>query len=404
MLRLFKVSTYYAGFLSQYYRLNAEILEKTYSEQYEHLMGQHHTWSDAYEIFLKNKGIEVFETVTNANPLLKSWAREHLAKRDIGGDILFQQIEYFKPDVIFFQDSFAYNGDYVKMVREKIRPKLIIGNVCAPFSSAKAKNLAVFDYLTTCSPKFLNEFTELGIKAYNIPHAFDPRILDKLNSKRHHRDFLFTGSIQAGAGFHNTRLEILEGLTYHGSVDLQAFTNLPNDDLLGFLKMKLAYSGMKFFETIGARGISKFITPFRKAENFTESPKRVRLSRELIKNIKPPVFGLDMFQTIQDSKITLNIHGDVAGDYAANIRMFEVTGVGSCLLTDRKLNMNDFFIEDKETVLYDNVQDCVEKVIWLLENPMKLNEIAKAGQKKTLEEHCLERRIELFHDILLKNI
>ena len=80
----------------------------------------------------------------------------------------------------------------------------------------------------------------------------------------------------------------------------------------------------------------------------------------------------------------MNIHIGVAGDYAGNMRIFEVTGVGSCLLTDNKKNMSDLFEPGKEVVVYDSPEDCIAKVKWLLENENERKKIAGSGQKKTL--------------------
>ena len=45
-----------------------------------------------------------------------------------------------------------------------------------------------------------------------------------------------------------------------------------------------------------------------------------------------------MYQLIFDSKVVLNNHIDISQDQMANIRLFESTGLGSCLLTDYKNN------------------------------------------------------------------
>ena len=45
-----------------------------------------------------------------------------------------------------------------------------------------------------------------------------------------------------------------------------------------------------------------------------------------MKITEPAVFGLDMYKLISKSKIILNIHGEIAGDYAGNVRLFEATG------------------------------------------------------------------------------
>jgi spore maturation protein CgeB len=123
-------------------------------------------------------------------------------------------------------------------------------------------------------------------------------------------------------------------------------------------------------------------------------------SDTLMNHIKPPVFGIDMLELFISSKIVLNFHIGIAGDYAGNMRMFEVTGVGSCLLTDNKKNMPELFNIDSEVVVYDNEEDCVAKVKWLLDHEEEREKIALAGQKKTLQYHTVENRCKTIVDIM----
>jgi spore maturation protein CgeB len=129
-------------------------------------------------------------------------------------------------------------------------------------------------------------------------------------------------------------------------------------------------------------------------------------SDALIKQNNPPVFGVDMLNLFRESKIVLNFHIGVAGEYAGNMRMFEVTGVGSCLLTDNKKNMSDLFVTDEEVVVYDNEEDCVAKVKWLLDHEDERKKIALAGQQRTLKYHTVANRCQSIIEIMnteLKN-
>ena len=49
-------------------------------------------------------------------------------------------------------------------------------------------------------------------------------------------------------------------------------------------------------------------------------------------------------------------------------------------------------------------EEALEKVKYLLENPQKINEIALAGQKRTLKEHTYEIRMKELLEILKKYI
>jgi spore maturation protein CgeB len=59
----------------------------------------------------------------------------------------------------------------------------------------------------------------------------------------------------------------------------------------------------------------------------------------------------------------------MAGNYAANMRMFETTGVSSLLLTDKKKNLNEYFDVGNEVFDYEDFEDAARKVKFLLQNP-----------------------------------
>jgi glycosyltransferase involved in cell wall biosynthesis len=120
--------------------------------------------------------------------------------------------------------------------------------------------------------------------------------------------------------------------------------------------------------------------------------------------LKPAVFGLEMFQVLRDSKITLNIHADSSPTYASNMRLFETTGVGTCMVTDWKNNLHEMFEPDKEVIVYRNAEECVEKVKWLLDHPEKREQTAKAGMARTLKEHTFAHRAAQLDEIIKDRI
>ena len=88
------------------------------------------------------------------------------------------------------------------------------------------------------------------------------------------------------------------------------------------------------------------------------------------------------------------------GHRVGNMRMFETTGVGSCLLVENGSNMNEFFEEGKEVVTYENLDDCLEKINYLSNNLNVALQIGKSGQNKTLKEHTVGNRCELILGVL----
>jgi spore maturation protein CgeB len=123
----------------------------------------------------------------------------------------------------------------------------------------------------------------------------------------------------------------------------------------------------------------------------------------ILENMQPPVFGMDMYRALAQSKISFNIHIEAAGKYAGNMRLFESTGAGACLLTDWKSNIHDLFEPDTEVVTYRGVDDCIEKAVWLMEHPKECEEIAKRGQARILKEHSFAHRAQQLDEIIREN-
>jgi len=115
-----------------------------------------------------------------------------------------------------------------------------------------------------------------------------------------------------------------------------------------------------------------------------------------------PVFGIEMYRILHQSKVTFNKHSDPAEDTVDNMRMFEATGVGTCLLTDTGKNMPDLFQEDHEVVTYSSIEECIEKASYLLEHDDVRRQIAAAGQRRTLKDHTVLNRCQQIDDILQK--
>jgi len=133
------------------------------------------------------------------------------------------------------------------------------------------------------------------------------------------------------------------------------------------------------------------LPPVRKALYRAES-FAPPVSEKLRPYTHPPVFGLVMYETLQRSRVTFNSHIGISSDSASNRRLFEATGVGTCLLTDHKPNIATLFEPEREVVTFTSADDCVDKARWLLDHPKERDEIARAGQRRTLADHTYARR------------
>lgn len=406
-LRFLKISGYYRGFLDDYLHRNPQVTGLSYQAQHEHLMQQYFAWSDNYGRLLAAKGLETMEIVGNAGWMQKTWARENGLNPLAGQEeIVFNQILKFKPNVIYFQDSITYNGRWVQQLRAALpQLRLCIGNLCAPFGSSQIESFKAFDYFTVCSPFFRDQLSRYQIDSVNIAHAFDWRILDHLNRNNIYPQtpLVFLGSIIADEGFHSLRRQVLEELVKE-NIPFEFYGNLPDRSYIGLLKKQASYLAAHWLDDMGLASVTDKVPSIRKGRSHNTMPKGLQISSQLYKMARSPLFGLEMFKALSRAQIGFNIHIDCAGDYAANMRLFETTGVGTCLLTDRKGNLKDFFVEDEEVVTYGSAGECLEKIRWLTDNPEQCRAIALKGQKRTLEQHTFENRVDQFYQFMMKRL
>jgi spore maturation protein CgeB len=106
----------------------------------------------------------------------------------------------------------------------------------------------------------------------------------------------------------------------------------------------------------------------------------------------PAVYGIDMYELFASSSVVIDRHTDRIHGEVGNMRMFEATGVGACLLVDRGSNLGDLFVDGEEVVSYESVDDCVEKIKFLTENSAFAAEIGRRGQARTLADHTYSNR------------
>lgn len=98
------------------------------------------------------------------------------------------------------------------------------------------------------------------------------------------------------------------------------------------------------------------------------------------------------------------MHGEIAKSCAGNQRLFEATGLGSCLVTDWKDNISDLFEPEREVITYKSLDECITKIKWLLNNPSEAEKIGKAGQVRTLRDHTIENRVNRINELLINEL
>jgi spore maturation protein CgeB len=389
----------YRGYLDSFYEKNPDVKDWSYQDHYNLLMNDTTEFAGSYTRHFLKLGINTKCIVSNDSILQGKWMTENNLNRGRNSDIIFDQVRSFEPDILWLENLSFTDSEWFSEVRKKIKSiKLIIAYHCAPFNKMILEKLKNADFIITCTPGLKKVFEDNGIKTYLVYHGFDSELTARIQKRQETplHSLVFSGSLITGDSYHNSRIDLIESLIKE-QVSLDLFVTLEKNYRI---KIKqLIYSASAFLKRMKMHKLTKKINVFE----YGRSPGR-SYSRTLLERNRSPIYGIDMYNLFSNSKVVLNMHADVAGEYAGNMRMFEVTGVGSCLLTDNKKNISDLFEPGKEIVVYDNPEDCVKKVKWLLEHDNEREEIARMGRKRTMEMNTVEIRCKSIIDIINKEL
>lgn len=94
------------------------------------------------------------------------------------------------------------------------------------------------------------------------------------------------------------------------------------------------------------------------------------------------------------SKINIGHSGWPHIDGYFSARNYRILGAGGFLLANHSKNIEEFFIPNKEIVLYDSINDCIDKIRYYLKNDNERIEIAINGQERVLKEYKFSDSIQ----------
>jgi hypothetical protein len=383
-ISFFKVALFYNRFLHDFYENRAHLKTASYAEQHRALMDTRFAWSDYWKTHLEASGhYQVTEILYNAPYLQKAWAREngfqfHEDRWQV--EIVLEQLRRSGAGVFFSNEGWFQQFSSVQL--KALFPQLfIIGYDGTAINSEKV--FLGCDLMAANTPGSLDYYEKSGKKTYLYKLGFETSILEKIHyneSAERPYDVTIVGGVSIAKNVHVRRVKLLYYLSKH--IKLNLFLMEPTiKDLISYW-LNLARN---------RNGIGDYI---ELAKNTLYLSKLHRLNAG-------PIFGVDMYAALAKSKIALNVHIDSTGDSAANMRLFEATGVGSCLVTDWKSNIGELFDVGQEVVVYKSFEECLEKIRDLLKNEAMRKQIAANGFRRTNSGHNLKSQVVKFGDYLL---
>jgi spore maturation protein CgeB len=362
-MRIALLDTYYPRFLATHYAGQPGLVSTPFVEQRQSLLDQVFGTSDFYSRHLQAMGHDAQDLIVNCTPLQKTWARENdvrysalalkipprLLRLPVLGpwlsalpglvEIAVEQVKATRPDVLYCQDLWFLPPQKLAELRPYV--KLIVGQIASPLPPEAY--LKGYDLILTSFPHFVPRLRAMGVASEYFRIGFDTRVLELLGTVEKDVDASFVGGISR---HHGKALPMLEYLARSTPIEFFGY---------------------------GAGSLNR--------------------SSSIVARHHGEVWGLDMYRALARSRVTLNRHINVAENNANNMRLYEATGVGALLITDRKDNLGELFEVGKEVVAYSSPEEAAELIRYYIAHPEEARVIARAGQARTLRDHTYQRRM-----------
>jgi hypothetical protein len=375
-LRFLRLTTVYPTFAAQFLAQQTDLAALTHVELQARFVAARYAECDYYARHLRRLGYEAENHFVSIEPLQRKWAQERrlpFEPADWLCETAVAQVREFRPQVLFLDDLYVMDRAFRDRLRAAAGPATrVIG-----WRAATTDDFTQFcdlDLMLTSIPSFARRFQQAGIDAEVVPHGFESDVLgDTPFAAERTVEFSFAGCI---GPFHLERSRLIETLL--ARTPLQVWGDTGQAGWKDRLTRRLQRWGVRRSFNSRLRTLA------------ADYPARVHAQ----------VFGRSYYELLARSKVVLNTHISCSAQDASNMRLFEATGMGACLLTDRQPNLAEFFEPETEVATYGSVEECIEKVKHLLSHEQERQAIAAAGQRRTLRDHTYARRVERLVEIL----
>lgn len=257
-------------------------------------------------------------------------------------ELLVAQIQEFAPNVVYFFSGTPVSEQLI--CRLKTKSRVFLQWTCPLRTKVP---YAAFDAIVSGSREMAEHFRRSGCHSRYVGHGFDTIVLERMKQKTAQPQALFCGSLSSR---HASRQNLFRRLAENPRVTIC-------------------------------------------------SPDARSIPHSFRNRLRPPVFGVEMYEAISDHLLVLHQNIDALRLSVSAKRLYEAAGVGRVVLTNRQDGMERYFEPDAEIVLFDSDEECEQKLNWLLENPDRTIEMGRRAQARVLREHTLAQRMQALANV-----
>jgi len=302
-------------------------------------------------------------TLWNYKTLQFKWAEENGLKTTNLDEIRLAQIEEFKPDVYY-----NFSPYYDNKTTETILDKKELIKVCwdaiivqnPPFHAKYNLRMTLFE-------PYVKFWRQHGYNAFLIPPAF-PFSWENLNQNKKDIDILFYG--QYNDYFFSERNQILKEI--------------------------IRWSNKKGYNFVLHTQFPKQKKPLINKKGIRDITRWLPVAPGIITNhASPPIYGMNLYETIARSKIVINAFTKFNGHFKDNMRNYESTGCGALLIGEDGI-YPDHFVPNADFYTYRNTNELFEKVEKALSMSDQGIELARRTREKLKQKYSKENQLISF--------
>ena len=276
--------------------------------------------------------------------------------------------DYLSSFDVIFVNSFNFLFKNQVLLRELKKVSIVV--VWDGIFKNLSKLKDFYHAILTCSEDIKKKYDILNIPCFYLPFSYDNRLDEILNVETaavKYERCTFIGGLNLGKQSHFDRIVNLGKI--HNEIDL--YLKLGNKR-----NFKLMYL---------------LLRDFKIAYQFYKISK---------KNIGT-VYGLNYHKKILEYRGVINSHLDNIST-PSNIRLFEVTGLGRVLITDRLNGLNKLFKEDEEILAYSNTDELKKKIRIVNSDKDYSRYLCKNARRRTIKDYSIKNRCMNFDKIIKK--
>lgn len=366
-MKILFIDNCYPDFLKE---IEHELSEKKIQD-YDKILNYYYSYafgtSDFYSKNISRLGFEAKDLIINFDKLQTAWSIKNSPLINVITNmlkalpkvrnlyyllgnplVLLAQIKKEKPDIVYVQCIGSLPPFLTKQIKK--HTKLLVGQIASKLPPDSF--FSNYDLVLSSLPNMVDKINKMCVRSEYFKIGFEESILQLIKQTKRY-DVTHIGGY---GSIHNERNKVLEYVAKKNDIDCWGYST----------------------------------------ENLSKSSP-------ILKNFHGEAWGLDYYNILANSKITLTGHiKEVAGNYANNMTLYEATGCGALLMTDYKENLGDIFEIGKEVIAYSSPKDLSKKIDYYLKHEAERRKIALAGQRRTLKEHTYKKRMVELKRILQK--